>query len=326
MSRTININIRACIPFALELCLLLMTIGGCKAPPDIFTVGIVAYADSVATGREGFKDGMAELGYIENENIRYVNVFLSENNDQMTDLKIKELLSQDVDLILTSGPIILKSKEILKGDLPILFGGDAYPVESGMVRSLKHPGGNITGVKTADNISKALEWLTTIANGAKKVYLPYGPDDSMSIRVLSELNKAASELGIELVIQKVSSVEETIAAIEDLPKDIDAVFMVPSKILNPRSNELNRAAIKRSLPTGAAIKLDEEVLVTFSSDFYNVGKKTARLAQQIQQGAKPSDLPVETADTLLIINLKTAEKIGVMIPDSILAQATTIIR
>lgn len=308
--------------------LVLTVFGGCNKAPatKVSTIGIIAFTNSNSMVREGFNAGMAELGYLEGKNIRYIYTFIPEVNDQMIDSKIREFLSQDIDLIFSSGTLILKAKELAKGDMPILFGGDAYPVESGLVQNLQRPGGNITGVRAAESISKALEWLITIADGAKKIYLPYDTYDPIATMELPGLNKAASQLGIELVVHKVYSVEEAAAAIGNLPEDIDAVFMIPSRLLNSRSGELSRAAIKRGIPTGAALQLDEDVLVTLTSDFADIGKKTARLAKQILQGVKPSDLPVETADTLLTVNLKTAEKIGLHIPDDILAQATTIVR
>jgi len=315
------------IIWAIVFGLLLTAFGGCnKTPAKVSTIGVIAFTNSNSMVREGFKAGMAELGYVEGKNIRYIYALIPEDNDQIIDSKTRELLSQDLDLIFATGKLALKAKELAKGDMPILFAGDAFPVESGLVKNLKRPGGNITGVKIADSISKALEWLVTIANGAKKIYLPYDPDDPMATMELPGLNKAAEQLGIELVIQKVYSIEEAVAAIENLSEDIDAVFMIPSRTINPRNIELSRAAIKRGIPTGAPVKLDEDVLVILTSDFFDIGKKTARLAQQILRGAKPSDLPVETADTLLTINLKTAEKIGLTIPDDILAQATTVIR
>jgi putative ABC transport system substrate-binding protein len=326
MEETIKDKVKTGIICAVTLVLMFAVSGGCKAPDKVSTIGIVTYANTNVSLREGFNAGLAEQGYVEGRNVRYIYAFITEDNDQMIDSKIRGLLSQDLDLIFAMGKLALSVKELVKGDMPILFAGNAYPVETGLVQSLKRPGGNITGVKAADGISKALEWLVTIANGAKKIYLPYNPDDPMAIMELPRLNKAASQLGIELVIQKFYSVEEAAAAIENLPQDIDAVFMILSRILNRRNSELSSAAIKRGIPTGSPIQLDEDVLVTLTSDFYDIGKKNARLAQQILQGAKPSDLPVETADTVLTINLKTAERIGLNIPDSILAQATTIIR
>ena len=173
---------------------------------------------------------------------------------------------------------------------------------------------------------KALEFLKLTVPDLKQVYLPFNPDDAVSVDYLRELNKTGSQVGVELILHEIHSVEEAVTAIENLKEDIDAVFMIPSPTLNLKNSELSRAAIKRKIPMGAALQLDEDVLITFSADFSDAGKKMARMAEEILEGKNPADIPVETMEVKLIINLKTAEKIGILIPDGILVQADTIIR
>jgi len=307
---------------------LLLIIGGCKAPAKIFTIGIASHLSINAPILEGFKKGMVELGYIEGENIKYIFKSVPETDEQNIDAGIKELLNQDIDLLLTTGrETALRAKQLVKGsDIPVLFNSNPWPVETGLVENLNHPGGNLTGIRFVNAIQKSLEWLTMITPGVKKVYVPYNPDDEFPAAVLSDTAETASQLGIKLILHKIYSVEEAVKAIEGLPEDVDAVFMIPSPTLNNRSIELSRAAIRRRIPMGVGHLSDEDVLITFTNDYFNAGKQTARLAHQIFQGAKPADLPVETSEVELIINLKTAEKIGITVPDDILVQATTIIR
>jgi len=101
---------------------------------------------------------------------------------------------------------------------------------------------------------------------------------------------------------------------------------MPSPTFNPACSEIVRAAVSKGLPTGAPLLLDESILISFYSDSFDLGKQAAGLAKQINLGIKASDLPVETGEVKLIINLKTAKTIGVTIPDKILDQAATIIR
>lgn len=304
-----------------------LALGNCTNP-EIFTIGIPCKIPVDAAILEGFRAGMTEMGYTEGRNVKYVYNEIPEMNGQIIDARIKELLAQDVDLLLIlETEVALPARQIVEGtDMPVLFCANVKSIEGRLVKSLKHPGGNLTGIQFANTNSKALEWLSKIIPGARKVYLPYNPDDAALAGELAGLDETASQLGIGLVMGKIRSVEEAVKAIESLPEDIDAVFRIPSPTLNERNIELSRAAISRGIPMAASLLLDEDVLITLTCDFFDTGKKAARLAHQINQGIKPADIPVETSEVYLTVNLTTAEKLGIGMPNDVLAQATTVIR
>jgi putative ABC transport system substrate-binding protein len=308
--------------------LLLINFGGCKNKEKLFTVGIGIHASVHLPVFEGFKEGMAESGYVEGKNIRYIYDGILGSDQAVVDAEIKKLLSQNVDLLLTTGNhVSLRAKKAVEGtDIPIIIGASSNPVEEGLVESLTHPNGNVTGIRVADTMPKLMELLVLINPNTKKIYLPYNPDDKNSAAFLESLNKAASQLGVKLVSQEVHSAEEAVAAIESLPKDIGAIFIIPSPTLDASNSKLSQAAIKRGLPMGSALPLDESVLLTLTTDFFETGKQAARLADQIRRGIKPKELPMVNAETILTVNLKTAEKIGIKIPDEILIKANKIIR
>jgi len=299
-----------------------------QAPGKIYTIGIAGHTAFTNQVLEGFREGMPESGYVEGKNVNYIYCSRPlDNNDQIIDAELKKLLAQNIDMLLTAyNETALRAKKAVEGtDIPVLATVFSRPVEMGLVKTLSHPEGSVTGVQVADTMSKALELLGQIIPHTKKIYLPYNPDDPVSILYLYGLNKTASRLGIELVLHKVHSVEEAVTTIEGLPNDVDAIYRIPSPTLSPRNRKLSQAAIKRGLPMGSGTTLDEAALITFAAEPYNIGKQAARLAHQIRQGAKPADLPMETSEAYLTINLKTAEKIGLKIPDSLLLQAKTII-
>jgi putative tryptophan/tyrosine transport system substrate-binding protein len=316
------------IIWAIALALVLITAGSCQAPYKTFMVGIAGSVQVDPRTLKGFKEGLAELGYIEGKNIKYIYREINENNERDIDDGIKAIMAQKVDIILTFGGITsLHCKELVKRtNIPLLFIGEPWPVERGLVERLSHPGGNITGVRSPDVVLKALEWLKMSIPEAKKFYVPYNPDDDISVVELAGLKQTADQLGIKLVFHEVHSIQEVLKRIEGLTEDIDAIFMMPSPTLNRAGSEISCAAIKRGMPTGSSLKFDGSILILFSNDCFQTGKMTARMAHQINMGLKPSDLPVETSEVQLTINLRTAEKIGLKISDEILSQATTIIR
>jgi putative ABC transport system substrate-binding protein len=307
--------------------LLLAACGGGPQAQETFTIGVIAETSMHTPAIEGFKAGLADLGYVEGENVTYIYNGTIGYNSKAIDDKIKNLLAQQIDMLFVLGLPTVQAKQAVEGtDIPVVFGAISRPVERGIVESISHPGGNLTGVQVGNEIPKALDWLVRITPNAKKIYVPYHPDDELSVMFLAMLDKVASQLKIELVPGETHSVEEAVAAIESIPADIEAIFRIPSPTLDPKNNELSQAALNRGLPMAAGHPLDEAALLTYAADFFEVGKQAARLAHQIRQGVKPAELPIETAEFFLTINLKTAAAIGLDIPDDILAQADTLIR
>lgn len=315
---------------AVVLSLLLLFLGGCnkKEEEKIFTIGIAVHTAVHLPIVEGFNTGMTELGYVEGKNIRYIYSAVLGDNKETFDSEIRKLLSQDIDLLLTTGSdVSLSAKKILKDtDIQILFCASVDPKIYGLIENQRHPGGNITGIKVSHTSSKLMELLTQIRPGIKEVYMPYNPDDEILSVNITSLNETASQLGVNLVTMEVHSVEEAVRAIKSLPEDRGVIFRVPSPTLDDKNSELSREAIKRGIPMGSVLPLDESVLITFAPDFFSMGKQAARLANQIIHGIKTADLPVEVSGADLTINLKTAEKMGINIPNNILLQAKKIIR
>jgi putative ABC transport system substrate-binding protein len=310
------------------LVLLLVIGGSAQVFAEIFTIGMITNVEIHAQTAEGFKAGMAEQGYVEGRDVQYIYNGVIPGGGKNLDAEIEHILAQDIDLFLTmANEVSLWVKKRLEGsDIPILIAASSRPVEGGILKSLGRPGGNITGVRVAESYAKALEWLTVIAPDAKKIFIPYNPDEAVSVVILEGLAASATGLGMEFVRHPVRSVEEAVAVIENLPKGMDAIYRIPSPTLDARNAELSRAAIIKGLPLVACLPLDDAVLMTFSTDLYEAGWQTARLAHLIRLGAKPSDLPVETCDAGLTINLKTAAELGLHISDEVLLQAKTILR
>jgi putative ABC transport system substrate-binding protein len=246
------------------------------------------------------------------------------------DAEIQRLLDQKGDLFLTLGTLpTLRAKETLEGtNIPVVFAPATDPLKQGIVMNLRQPGGAITGIRVEDSIPQALEWLLKLGPKTKKVYVPYNPELNVSVAAKTSLEEAAAKLGIELVTDEVSNLEEVVTAIKTLPEEVKAIFLVRMPGLDSGVSSVTQAALERGIAVGSASPQQVEAggLVTYGRDPFFVGKQAARLVDQILQGTKPGDLPVETAKFFLGINLKTAAALGLDIPDDILRQADTVIR
>jgi putative ABC transport system substrate-binding protein len=133
---------------------------------------------------------------------------------------------------------------------------------------------------------------------------------------------------VQLVLRQACTADQVQAAISDIPGDVDAIFIGPDSLVGSLYAKWVNAAIERKLPlTGSSMShVEASMLISYSYDTVAVGRQAARLADQIFKGIKPANLPVETSDFFVSLNLKTAEAIGLNIPDDILRQAKKVFR
>jgi putative ABC transport system substrate-binding protein len=317
----------AILSWVIVLGLLLSACGG-TTQTKTYTIGVVNYVPFLDQVLEGFKAKMAELGYVEGKNVTYIYHGVTAPDPQTMDREVKSLLDQKVDLFLTMGTLpTLTAKQAVAGtEIPVVFAPVINPVAEGAVESINRPGGNVTGIQNGHTIAKALEWLHRIVPEASQVHVLYHPEDEVARTSIKPLPEVASTIGIELVLDEAHTPEDALAAIKAMPKDA-ALFFVPSPSLEPLGALIDAAA-KRGLPVGSSSHshLQNGAVVTYAAIFPVMGEQAARMADQLLKGTKPADMPVETAELFLNINLKAAQTLGLDVPDATLRQAHTVIR
>ena len=317
--------------FILLLALVTVPLTGCAGIGETKTykIGVVNLAAAFDPILEGFKAGMEEAGYLEGQNIEYIYDFPAPNPDALNDV-IANLKSEQVDLVLSFGTLAtLRTKEGLEGtDIPIIFGPVTDPVASGIVAEILKPGGNITGIQTGNPTPKRLDWLMRFAPNIKRISVFHNPNDNSSIQALGALKETAPKFNVELVIQEASTPDEIRAQLANLPDDADAIFVLASAVFEANIKEFVATANLRNLPLAApaTANVRDGALTSYGHDNILLGRQASSLAKQILQGTKPSNLPVESADLLVSINLKTAETIGLTISDDSLRSADIIVR
>src|SRR5262249_45690639 len=151
----------------------------------------------------------------------------TKSNDQLAPYAQK-LIDAKIDLMAGFGtPAVQAAQKATAGtNIPVVFVPVADPVQSGIVKSLQNPGGNITGIATGVDVhAQRLEWLTKIAPNVKRVYVPYDPTDSAGALIIKTVQAAAPKLGVELMTQQLSTPDQVSAAIANPPDNIDAIFI-----------------------------------------------------------------------------------------------------
>ena len=302
---------------------------GASSQKKIFKIGVVNLAPAFEQILEGFKVGLEEAGYLEGQNVTYIYDGPAANPEAL-DKVLENLKNENVDLVLTFGTLAtLTAKESLAGtDIPIIFGPVTDPIASGIVTDVLTPGGNITGIQTGNPTPKRLEWLLKIDPGIKHLYTFNNPDDNSSVQALAALTQAAPIFDVELVIRDVSTAEEITVALNEMPEDIDAIFLPASAFFEKNNDQFVKFADEHqlSLAVPATANVWDGALTSFGHDNVPLGKQASHLADQILRGVSPADLPIESAELFVSINLKTAETIGLSVSDEVIRQADIIVR
>ncbi len=294
-----------------------------------FTVGIIAPYAPLDDVTAGFQNALAGYEYIEGENLTYAYT-RARNGD------IDSVLSANPDIIfcITTPACELVQKAEVTAEavagIPVVFVTEIDPTIIGFVEEWPHPGGKYTGIsifpRTSSSEGRRLELLMAIDPTIKKVWIPYDSTEISASIKRDVVQNAADALGITLVYRAFESDTELNQVVEDMPDDIDAIFTFSEKVYGVESAiVLPNVAIMHRLPY-SGVTVEYGALMSYGPDWYAVGEQSARLVNRILSGTSPGDLPVETPDFVLSINLKTAQYIGLEVPDSVLRQAHLIIR
>jgi putative ABC transport system substrate-binding protein len=276
-----------------------------------------------------FRQELRDLGWIEGDNIviEYRN---SHGKDSLLPKLAAELVSLDVDVILTWGVTAARVAKQATTSIPIVNGSMSDPVRAKLVDSLAHPGGNLTGITSATPVlsAKRLELLKELVPGLSRVIALATPAPTASFG-LQETKAAAQSLGIDVrakVIEHAGQLDEVFASA--VSERAQAVIVLPDLLFDQKRTRLVELAAMYRLPTiyYARWYVDAGGLASYASSFVAQFKHVAAFVDKILKGTKPSDLPVEQAIKFeLIINARTAKTLGITIPQTVLIRADEVI-
>ncbi len=281
----------------------------------------------------GLRQGLRELGYVEGQNL-VLEHRSAERKPERRPKMAAELVRLKVDVIVTPGaPGLIRAALGATRAIPIVMAGVFVdPVKAGFVVSLARPGGNITGLTNLDSDlhPKRLELLKEAFPRISRVVILWRPGQQK--QMMKAMEAAGQALGIQ--IQSVIAVppyehESAFSAISRASPD-GLIVGTSGLTLSPgRRARVIEFTAKRRLPTiyNRSLFVDAGGLMSYEADRKDMVRRVAAYVDKILKGAKPADLPVEQPTTFeLIINLKTAKKLGLTIPPSILYRADKVIK
>jgi putative tryptophan/tyrosine transport system substrate-binding protein len=278
-----------------------------------------------------FLQGLRELGYSEGRNL-VIEVRWAEGRfERLPDLAA-ELLRLQVEVIFAEGGVAVRAAQQATDTLPIVT-VTADPLRQGLVASLARPGGNITGVSTraVDLSQKLLEILKEALSGVSRMAVLWCPDAGSNRQQLQEMHVAAHALGVQLLPLEVRSTEDDVEALFETATKarVEGLVVFGCNIIAVHQGKIVELAAKYRLPAMYAWRsyVANGGLMSYGPNFAAHARRAAAYVDKILKGAKPADLPVEQPMTFeLVINLKTAQTLGLTIPPLLLYQAAEVIR
>jgi len=292
----------------------------------LFHVGL----DHVPPSLDGLREGLKALGYEEGKNIRLDWRNLADEDAARTTAQV--FVRDRVDLIVAFENQTVRAIQATTTEIPVVMLHVPDPVADGFIKSLAHPGGNITGFAGVGNSpAKEMEIFKEIVPQLRRPLVLLGTRDPVSPRWLVEVRRAAITLKLQAVERQVANaaeLERVFAAVK--PGDVDGVFVASPDLRTKFAALIVDLAAKWRLPLAGGRKewVERGALFSYNDNLRAIGRAAAtRYVDRILKGTKPADLPVEEVTQFeLVINQQTAKALGLSVPQSMLLRADEIIQ
>jgi putative tryptophan/tyrosine transport system substrate-binding protein len=281
---------------------------------------------------EAFRQGLRELGYVESQNVGIEYRYAEGNLDRVVE-QVAELARLKVDVIVSGTEQGIRAAQKTTKTIPIVMTATGDPVESGFVTSLARPGGNLTGTTSAissETTQKQVELLKEAVPQLSYLAVIWNPSNlSQSQRIKDiEVTTKALEMKLQLLgLERPTDADNTFSAMtKERP---NGLLIFRSPIIRIVATRITEFADKNRVPTmhGDSLFVEGGGLMSYAPNILDLDRRAAYYVDKILKGAKPADLPVEGPKKFeIVINLKTAQQIGLTIPQSVLTRADKVIK
>lgn len=295
----------------------------------LIPIGIVQLVEHEAldAANRGIVDALAERGYKEG-----VNVTIDRQNAQADQSNLQNIaarfVSNDSKILFAIATPAAQTLAAATKTIPIVATAVTNFEVAKLVASNEKPGGNVTGVSDINPVAEQFALLMKFAPDAKAIGTIYNSSEINSTYQIELLKKAASAAGVEVVEASVSSVNDIQQAVASLKGKVGGLYLPTDNIIASAVPVLMKSVFEAGIPTvaGEGGMVRAGILASIAVDYYTLGKMTGAMGADILDGKKkPADMPIQSQKAeKVLVNLKTAETMGIQIPEDILKTAETV--
>ena len=299
--------------------------------PVMPVIGLMGAGSAAAQTHltSAFLQRFRELGWTEGRDVRIEYRWGEGRSERFAEIAA-EFVRLKVDLILTHNTPPTLAANQATSTIPIVFATAGDPVGTGIVASLARPGGNITGLsgQAADTAGKRVELLRELIPDLRHLAILADVDSPFTTRDVDETQGAARTLGLEAIAFEIRRREDIAAAFKALQGRAQALYVSTGPLAFVNRTRINTFALAARLPTMHGVREPVEAggLICYGPNWPFMWGRAADFVDKILRGAKPADIPVEQPTKFeLVVNLSTAEALGITVPPTLLARADEVI-
>jgi len=295
-------------------------------PPIIGFLGSDALAWRAWT--DAFVDRLRTLGWVDGSTAK-IEYRWSEGQPERAKQLTAEFVRLKTNVIVSAGTSAVAAKQVTS-DIPIVFAITNDPIGEGLVSSLARPGGNVTGLSSQsfDITGKRIELLGEVIPNLRRLAVIFEADFPQAVEEMHEVEAKAHSRGLEVMPLEIRKAQDIAPAFASLKNQVDALYIVSGSLTAANRTRVMIFALTSRLPTIGMVREQAQsgALISYGANVPSMFRRAAELVDKILRGTKPGDIPIEQPTKFdLVLNLMTAEALGLSIPASIQSRADEVI-
>lgn len=295
-------------------------------PVYVATTAIVEHPALDAV-RDGIKEVLSESGY--NEGDLKFTYESAQGNPAIAAQIARKLVGESPDVIVAISTPSAQSAVTATRDIPVVFSAVTDPLGAKLVSNYEVPGANVTGLSDMSPVAQHLLLIQEFLPNLKKIGVPYNPGEPNAVAIVEILKTEALGMGIEIVEAPAPKSSDVMIAAQKLIGDVDAIYTPTDNTILTALESVVKVGIDGQLPVFSADtgSVERGAIAALGFNYGDIGRQTGEVVVRILKGEKAGDIPVRVANgSELYVNPKMAARMGVEIPESVMARATKVVK